>query len=438
MSITTGTFPGVRIVDMPDLGAISDTSSVVGERAGSGRFSAAALRGYIEKFPVLGAVSIAQFGAMGDSATDNLGAFNAAIAALPFGGAIVIPPGDYVSSGPIVLPFGVSLRGSGRGASTLTMACNANPNITMNTSCEISGLQIVGRGTQTGAMVLMQGNGGVLRDFTMQNYFGGILIQGASSSALAVGATIQGGNMFNPIVGGVGIGVDNFGGCMILDMVMAGPASGPQPAASFVIKNGDTLLLDNINATHHGPFLVEPPASNNTYALMITNCLFDSNYDSSAASFLPAGNIIDTVITNTWFGLSHGHGLVLSPTATGVISGMEVTGCQFIGNTGGSGININATGGAIVTGINIMGGRAEANSSNGAHLLGTGVLGVTFNGFRAGNYGGRGPNGGAGILTAGSVDRYVITNCSLWGNTGAALADTSTGTNKTVANNMVA
>ena len=46
MSVTTGTFPGVRIVDMPDLGAVTDTSSMVGERAGSGRFAATALRAY--------------------------------------------------------------------------------------------------------------------------------------------------------------------------------------------------------------------------------------------------------------------------------------------------------------------------------------------------------------------------------------------------------
>ncbi len=43
MSTTIG---GVRIVDMPDLGAFTDSSSVVGEHAGSGRFSAVALRSY--------------------------------------------------------------------------------------------------------------------------------------------------------------------------------------------------------------------------------------------------------------------------------------------------------------------------------------------------------------------------------------------------------
>ena len=44
MSSTVG---GVRIVDMPDLGAVKDSSSFVGEGGGSGRFLATALLGYI-------------------------------------------------------------------------------------------------------------------------------------------------------------------------------------------------------------------------------------------------------------------------------------------------------------------------------------------------------------------------------------------------------
>src|SRR4029077_1849607 len=43
---TTTTYTGVRIVDMPDLGAFTSGSSIVGEKAGSGRFSAASLGGY--------------------------------------------------------------------------------------------------------------------------------------------------------------------------------------------------------------------------------------------------------------------------------------------------------------------------------------------------------------------------------------------------------
>ena len=40
-------FGGVRIADMPDLGTVTDASSVVGEKAGSGRFAASALLSYI-------------------------------------------------------------------------------------------------------------------------------------------------------------------------------------------------------------------------------------------------------------------------------------------------------------------------------------------------------------------------------------------------------
>ena len=37
----------IRIADMPDLGPVTDTSSFVGEHAGSGRFTAAALKAYL-------------------------------------------------------------------------------------------------------------------------------------------------------------------------------------------------------------------------------------------------------------------------------------------------------------------------------------------------------------------------------------------------------
>jgi len=57
MSVTTGTFPGVRIADMPDLGSFTSGSSVVGELAGSGRFSAAALQAYMSAGTLTGTVT---------------------------------------------------------------------------------------------------------------------------------------------------------------------------------------------------------------------------------------------------------------------------------------------------------------------------------------------------------------------------------------------
>ena len=53
MSTTIG---GVRIVDMPDFGAFNSSSSLVGERAGSGRFSASGLAGYF--LPITGGTAL--------------------------------------------------------------------------------------------------------------------------------------------------------------------------------------------------------------------------------------------------------------------------------------------------------------------------------------------------------------------------------------------
>jgi hypothetical protein len=46
MSVTITT-PGIRVANLPDLGVFNDDSSVVGERAGSGRFSAGAILTYV-------------------------------------------------------------------------------------------------------------------------------------------------------------------------------------------------------------------------------------------------------------------------------------------------------------------------------------------------------------------------------------------------------
>jgi hypothetical protein len=181
MSVTTGTFPGIRIFDMPDLGIMSDTSSVVGERAGSGRFSAQAMRDYIAKsfmvatvaalralatgLPVvfvqgyyasgdggggeyvLGAagtdnggsiivsaagtyylqtygqpVSVKQFGARGNGTGNDAPAINAALTAGP---SIVFPAGAFATTDPLYITRdGTHIIGAGR---TVTRIVSSSP-----------------------------------------------------------------------------------------------------------------------------------------------------------------------------------------------------------------------------------------------------------------------------------------------------------------------
>ena len=109
MSVTTGTFPGVRIVDMPNLGTVTDNSSFVGEHAGSGRFAATALRGYIMNG--LSWINVRDYGALGNGAADDTSAIQAAINAAAAGGIVLFPTGTYNVSSTINVADGVSLIG---------------------------------------------------------------------------------------------------------------------------------------------------------------------------------------------------------------------------------------------------------------------------------------------------------------------------------------
>ena len=107
MSTTIG---GVRIVDMPDIGAVTDDSSVVGEHAGSGRFTAPALRKYI----LANVANVIDFGAAGDGVTDDTAAIQSAIST---GLPVLLPAGDYrVTSQLNFTTNGQPFRGAGRQA----------------------------------------------------------------------------------------------------------------------------------------------------------------------------------------------------------------------------------------------------------------------------------------------------------------------------------
>jgi hypothetical protein len=81
MSMTIG---GIRIEDMPDIGALTDASSIVGEKSGSGRFATLALLRYLQPFNVR---------TWGTNAAAIQAATNACAAA--GGGLVYFPAGNY-------------------------------------------------------------------------------------------------------------------------------------------------------------------------------------------------------------------------------------------------------------------------------------------------------------------------------------------------------
>src|SRR3954470_24116543 len=112
------TISGIPIVDLPDLGAVTDSTSVVAEHAGSGRVTAPAMRTYIQagmaSAAQLTALSARSYGALGDGVNDDTAELQAAIdAATTAQMPLFIPPGRYLISAALNIQRALRIFGAG-------------------------------------------------------------------------------------------------------------------------------------------------------------------------------------------------------------------------------------------------------------------------------------------------------------------------------------
>ena len=137
--MSTTVFPGVRIVDMPDLGVVTDTSSVVGEHAGSGRFSATQLRSYNNMVVATGSTvprsnadrwstiaNVLDYGAIGDGVANDTAAIQAAVST---GKRVYMPRPSVayrVTNAINCTTHGQLIEGDGKGVSIIAVGSDFN------------------------------------------------------------------------------------------------------------------------------------------------------------------------------------------------------------------------------------------------------------------------------------------------------------------------
>lgn len=380
------------------------------------------------------------FGALGDGSTNDNAAILAAANSLTYGGTVILTRGTYNATG-LTLPDGVSLEGDGTYATTLRTT-NATGNfITAGSATMISKMKLSSTVTRTsGYHVDIQKNGVTLRNVDLDSYYIGLNV-GTIGGTQAVAPVIDRCQFRSPAVtaGSGAVQFMNYSNAVVSNCVGSGPAlPGTQPTFGIRFQNGDTAFISNTNFTLHGKsLLVDTPAGYNNYALSIANSLFDSagtiagGSSVSSAEIIPAGNVYDVKIANTWFGLSQSKfGLYVAPSGAGVVDGLSISNPAFVDN-GDSGFIAVGTG---VTNWSVNGGYSSSNADAGVRAA-SGTTKFSITNHRAGNIAGRGANN-YGIKIGGAADNYVITGNNLIGNTTAAMDESGTGTTKTITNNL--
>lgn len=359
----------------------------------------------------------------------------AALASLSGGGRLLVN-GTY-NAPSINVPAGVQIYGSG----VIYLTGTSGDLITLNANSTITGLSLTHATDPTGTvMVRLASNKAGLYRCQLTNYFVGVAV--GTTANIVITPEIIDCNFFSPKVGSGsgGIWLINYGNAIVKDNVLSGPDyPAVQPDYGLRIHNGDTAFITDNNITHHGFALyMDVPAGLNNYALRGSGNLFDSPRTITgqtivhAALIIPAGNIYDALLTNTWFGLSvNGSGLHLSTTGTGNVDGFSLDNSQAIGNAI-AGIYLGST---RLKNIKISTGYCSANATYGVGVA-AGVTDFELVGVKTSNVGGRGGNGRGINVDTGASNNYIITGCSSRGNTVFNFFDGGSGTNKVVANNL--
>ncbi len=128
------TASGTTITPSFDSRSVSATGSIISFSAGNKIVSEARHDGVDWIIDIVtGPANVADFGAVADGVTDSLAAFDAAIVA--GNGAIFIPPGDYLLSGPLAVSMRqISIVGEGAGKSNIKFASGGGIEITVPSS----------------------------------------------------------------------------------------------------------------------------------------------------------------------------------------------------------------------------------------------------------------------------------------------------------------
>ncbi len=374
-------------------------------------------------------VSVKDFGAVGDGVADDTAAIQAAVTASR---AVEMPAGSYLISGVITLPANTTLRGATAMSTTMLRAGSNLSFFQLGTNCTLENFRFNRSGATTalsGHLVNTTGASGsrlrnIFADYSYNGIYitstAGLFLEGIYLSNTVHYAIYCDGNVVNDIF------LSNF----ILHCGNQTDAIGiylNDNCEAFTAVNGDCLLgLANLKMTS-SVFAASPrlhPCFNK----------FSNVYFDSAATGVQIANTEVTKFENCWFASSTAVGCNLSGNTLNI----SFFNCEFAGN-GQGGLNVGASTCAYTTLVGCLAIANGASIASAGFTVAANTTDFSFIGCNASNaigvFTGGGQNRGI-LISAGTSDRYVITDCNLTGNTIEGLNDGGSGTNKKIQGNV--
>lgn len=295
-------------------------------------------------------VNVKDYYAAGDGSTNDTTAIQNAINAAVARGVsargvdVYFPPGVYRTTATLtVTGNNIYLKGSGVGSTVLypdfttTDILQFGNGVSTYASIGFKDMTIFAPSAHTSGSTINinKCNDVYIQDFSINNCFTGVLIQGASIKVYVQNGTIN--NIY--VTTGIGIQINNgaAGDTYITDIVMSNPpASKPSAGINILVTGHASLKRCNVTSCNYGLY-VNPGASSDVNYLFIDHCLFDSCGAAGAyfyASNATAARIRSVMSVNSWYsGSAANYGIQFNTAGgTSILDALSFIGCRILNN----------------------------------------------------------------------------------------------------------
>jgi hypothetical protein len=361
--------------------------------------------------------NVRDYGATGNSVTDDTIAINAAIAALIAAGSGILyfPRGAYITSTALTtITVSCIVMGQGRNVSIL-YTNNATANLlTLSAYCTVQDMWIASTVAKSAGYLVGAGGG----QFNITRC---VLNQGFENLRISANdATVSDCFLANPVSMSINITTGNH--ILITDSYFD---STTNPTYGIRITGmSDRVSIQNCQLVKQG----------SSAAIMV---------DAQSGMTVSNLSIVNTVIQQ-----SGGQGVLLQPATGGTVRNVKIIGCSAIANSA-SGFYFTSSGGTLQsvdvtdchgngngsgsgitymagTHVRVLGGVYAGNAAYGIHV--NGVTDFSIIGAKIGSLGAYGGNQYGIVLETTALDRFTVCNNDLGGNTIAPIYNNVSGT----------